>query len=82
MTGDRQALSTAQFRRAGQLSTADSCLQPCLPCFYTAWCALSVIERPNVRLSVCPSSSGGWWFAAEVGRGQLDIDRQLLLTRD
>jgi len=47
--------------------------------FYTAWCALSVIKRPNVRPSVCLSvpaaavAAGG--FAAEVGRGQLDIDR-------
>ena len=26
MTGDRQALSTARFRRVGQLATADTCL--------------------------------------------------------
>ena len=26
MTGDRQALSTARFRRVGQLATVDTCL--------------------------------------------------------
>jgi len=36
----------------------------------------------SVRLSVClsvPAAEAAGGFAAEVGRGQLDIDRQLLL---
>jgi len=41
---------------------------------YTAHC-------PSVCLSV-PAAAAAGGFAAEVGRGQLDIDRQLLLSRD